>query len=266
MTERRRFSSREARDEVVAAGHRLLLERGVEAGLGRVTLQDAVSESGVPRASAYRAFSTGEGDPQDVFRLAVVTKLIESIEPDVSGVLDVIAPAIMNPSETPEERAVALREIVRLWTDGNLQTSLADSGLRALDAIAVAATVDPIGSAPVLESVRRSHERSHQAFLPLYKSLIDMFGLRLRPGLSIERLASMFRASMAMAQTEWILQPTHRYTSRPTGVDGTLVEWTFVGIVIEGLVLACFESDPDAVVKTDLSSWLSSSSTSSSSS
>ncbi|MGI9594947.1 MAG: hypothetical protein ACR2QK_02230, partial [Acidimicrobiales bacterium] len=62
---RKRFSADEARTALLDAGLELLDEKGLESGLARVTLSDAVTRSGVPRPSAYRVFSKGEFDPQE---------------------------------------------------------------------------------------------------------------------------------------------------------------------------------------------------------
>jgi hypothetical protein len=43
---------------------------------------------------------------------------------------------------------------------------------------------------------------------------------------------------------------------RPTGDDGQLETWTQRSLNLEGLILTCFEPDPEAEVSADLSTWL----------
>ena len=42
---------------------------------------------------------------------------------------------------------------------------------------------------------------------------------------------------------------------RPTGPGGAVQPWSHAAILVEGLVLATFEADPDAAVSADLDTW-----------
>lgn len=251
-----RLSSREVRQATVAAGKELLMKHGTDLGVGRVSLQAAVDAAGVSRASAYRAFSSDDADPQESFRLAVVTALIESVEPRVGDVMEAIAPVLMQPNDTPAQRAMVLREIVRVWTARNLAGVVEDRTLKLIDAITAALVSDPQRDETTFITLKASNERSMEAFMPLYQAMMETFGMRPRAGTSLAQIASMFRATIAMSIQEWSLELTNRSFHRPTGPHGEVQEWTLPGIIIEGIILTCIESDPDAKVRTDLTQWL----------
>ncbi|MEL6983451.1 MAG: hypothetical protein AAFO29_13580, partial [Actinomycetota bacterium] len=75
---RQRLSHEQAKAALLEAGRQLLVERGLDIGLGLVTLNAAIVESGVPRASAYRVFEREDADPQVAFRTELLVSYIES--------------------------------------------------------------------------------------------------------------------------------------------------------------------------------------------
>ena len=112
---------------LIAAGRDLLRERGLAPGLGRVTLNDAIERSGIPRSSAYRLYGGlygGNEGPLESFRLALLESLIDDHLNRV-GQHDEFRTVIAEEAsrfDTADsaELALALREVIRRGIAANV--------------------------------------------------------------------------------------------------------------------------------------------------
>ena len=116
---KRKFTRDQARHALLVAGREMLGEVGLSGGVGRVTLAEAISRSGVPRPSAYRVFGETELDPQQAFHeelIIDVTEIgpavdIESLAEPVRSVLAEVES--IGVAATPDDLTWYLREVVR---------------------------------------------------------------------------------------------------------------------------------------------------------
>ncbi len=256
-----RLSLQETRDRLLCAGRDMLLEFGLENGIRGISLAEAIERSGVSRTSAYRVFTDGDVDPQENFRGQVVLHAVETMEVDSSMVAVVFAQLSGSQFDnTPVGQAMEMRELIRRWSAAALESNLANTPLRAVEAIMHVVALSQSSDPQIVDAVRLSLARSHEVFLPLYQLTIERYGLRFRPGFNVSYLTALLSGVAGMAMTEWPVREETREVVRPTGPGGSDQVWTATGVLAESVALLVLEPDPDAsddVVSADLSSWIS---------
>lgn len=256
---RQRLSHDEARAALLAAGQKLLVERGLDSGLGLVTLNAAIVESGVPRASAYRVFDRDDLDPQVAFRTDLLITYIESdplskrraaaqaITEDVLEALD---------TDDPIDLATALREAVRLGFAGNVVSLVDDPNWRIIGPSWAATALTDWAPDDLVEAHREADRASVRYLVPMYKEVAAACGLLLRPEMDWTSFALLANSTAVSATFYVKYHPELRSITRPTGPGGEDQPWSHAAVLIEGLVMTSFMADPDAAVSADLSSWL----------
>jgi len=257
MERKERLSVRETRAALIESGCDLFLEPRTDWALGRITLSEAINRADVSRASAYRAFTEEEGEPQDAFRLAVLLEVIARTVIDTSVVAETLAS--LDPQEfapDPDGQAAELREIIRRWTNTNLQDNLNNDLVRAVDVTRALISLAPDPDPEILRAVKHSLERSQQGFQPYMEALAERYGVRPRSWTSLEQVQRIFVSLTAMAMMEWEMDESTRVIMRPTGPNGEMREWTLSGTLIESLCLIAIEPDPTAEVSANIRSWL----------
>lgn len=253
---RKRYTRDEARAAVLAAGLELLVERGPSAGLQRVSFAQAITRSGVPRPSAYRAFRHAECDPQQHFRDELAMQVIERSDlSDVSATMERIAPLCAEAERddvTSEELTALLREVVRVAA-ATFPSSMADEPYLHAYITLVAASRGFEGG--LTTAMRKAETEATVRSVEFYRPLANLFGIRLKPGWNWE----MFAAAVASIEAGDYLMggilPHQGPVERPTGPSGELQEWTVPATLVEGLVVVAFEPNPRMVVSADPSAW-----------
>jgi hypothetical protein len=257
MERKERLSVRETRAALIESGCELFLEPRTDWGLGRISLGDAIGRSEVSRASAYRAFADDKGEPQDAFRVAVLLEVISRTVIDTSIVGEVLSG--LDPSEFGSDadgRAAELREVIRCWTNRNLESSLENDLVRAVDICRAVVGLSPEPDPDILDAIRHAIDRSRNEFVPYLEAMGGRYGVRPRQWTNFDQLQRIFIAVTAMAMVEWTLDETTRVMVRPTGPNGADREWSLSGTIIESICLLLIEPDPDADVPANLASWL----------
>lgn len=252
-----RLSVRETRAALIDSGCQLFLEPRTDWGLGRISLGEAISRSAVSRASAYRAFSEDQADPQESFRLAVLLEVISRTLIDTSVVGEVLAGLDPNEFENDADgMAAELREVIRRWTNLNFFANLDNELVRAVDVVRSVVGLSPDPDPQILAAVQHALERSRIEFHPYLQAFSERYGLRPRPWTNLDQIQRMFVSITAMAMIEWTIDETTRVIMRPTGPDGEDREWSLNGTVIEGICLNMLEEDPEAELSADIQTWL----------
>ena len=125
-----------------------------------------------------------------------------------------------------------------------------------MDALNYVAALSSAPDEEMLGALRNLQDKAHAQFGPLFKSIVEGYGLRFRDGFDLTLLTTLMRAISGIAVVEWQIHPDSRETMRPTGPKGAEQSWSLSGITIEGLALVALEPDPDAaVVAADISTW-----------
>jgi len=256
--ERKYRKAADSKALLIQAGRELLAERGLAPGLSRVTLNDAIERSGIPRSSAYRLYSGGPG-PLESFRLA----LLESISSDhLAGAhrWDSVTAAIEAhvgdfDSDEPERMALALREIIRAGVAISIRDWIESMGFYVVASSMVAASSPGPENDADVEVLRSGEDQLVESLVPILRSIADLAGLRLRTGLTWDSFVRIITSAIDGIALRHVVDPVLMSIERATGPDGSMQEWTSAAIILESLVFAHSEADPKRTNSADLSVW-----------
>ena len=258
LRKRPRLSQDQARAALLDAGKRLLVGRGLDTGLGLVTLNDAIVESGVPRASAYRVYAVDDADPQVAFRTELLTTYLEGDPLDSRrSAAQSLTEAALGAVEVTDEAELAylLREVIRVGMSDNFESLMSDPNWKVIGpSMAVTALTD---WAP--DDLVAAHQSAittgTSEFIPLYEAGASRSGLTLREPFTWEQFAIMASSSTTAATFFSKYFPDLNKLSRPTGPGGEMQDWTHSAVLVEGLARTMFVARPDAEVSADLTAW-----------
>lgn len=252
---------RRAADSIVqllAAGRELLDERGLAPGLGRVTLNDAIERSGIPRSSAYRLYQGGDG-PLESYRVALLSDVTEDFVSTAERfeALESILVASRTKVDEPDPRALgaALREVIRVGIDANVMTWAKSTEWQAVSSAIIASASDGEANVADREMLTAGILRLVRGVLPLYRDMARLGGLRLRDGVDWDEFARVTSAAVEGVAIRHVVDPDLLAISRPTGSQGEQQRWGAAAIIFEALFVSYFTADPEAAVSADLSCW-----------
>lgn len=258
LQKRQRLPREEAREALLDAGRQLLIERGLDTGLGLVSLNDAIVKSEVPRASAYRIFASDELDPQDTFRLELLISYIDA-DPmeERRKAFDEIADLALSMlrSDDPEQLALDLREVLRVAFAGQFAPITDDPNWRVVGPSWAGAALNEWTPPALIEAHRRANVILVDEITRFYRAVADAAGIRLRAGFTWEEWVLMAHLTTLTDSFATRYHPELKAIMRPTGPGGELQPWTQSAVLVEGLVRTAAEPDPDAPVSADLSVW-----------
>lgn len=255
---RRRLSHDEAKAALIDAGKRLLVDRGLDIGLGLVTLNAAIVESGVPRASAYRVFDRDDVDPQVAFRIELLISYIES-DPlakrreAAQAITDDTIAALQ--SDDPAVLAQALREAIRISFAGRVTDLTEDPDWQIIGPSWAATALNEWAPDDLVRAHREADLNSVRYFVPFYRLVSQACGMMLRPEMDWDTFALLANSTAAAGSFYVRYHPELRAIVRPTGPNGEDREWSHAAVLVEGLALTSFVPDPEAPVSADLSVW-----------
>lgn len=243
------------------AGLELLDERGLGSGLARVTLHDAIVRSGVPRPSAYRVFSNGDFDPQEEFRTALLVHLLGEVSPTLAATAGFTAARKVLEEEQeryasgdPDALAYILREMVRVSTETIWSFVTPRTG--AYFATVLSLVIDDDPYPPLVEAHRTLYRNGLKRNGEFYSEMLDVFGLRLRPGLDFHQFSSSFALLVSQVWDGNLSFGAEPTIELPTGPGGEKRPWTPLGLSCVGLILVTVEADPRAIVSARIGAWL----------
>lgn len=256
--ERKYRKAADSKAQLIAAGRELLAERGLAPGLSRVTLNDAIERSGIPRSSAYRLYSGGPG-PLESFRLA----LLEAISNDhmnrentwgpINEVIDEHKEGLE--SGDPKRLATALRQIIRVGVQENLNGWIESTGWYVVASSMVAASSPGAEAEADIELLRTGENHLVDSIMPIYEATAKMVGLRPRAGTSWEQFARIVSGCLDGLALRNAVDPSLNEILRPTGPNGEMQTWTAAAVVFEALLVSYAEPDPGAPASADLTGW-----------
>lgn len=259
---RTRMTAGEARAALLQAGRDLLADRGAHADPLGIDLASAVTKSGVSRSTAYRIYGDGSDSTRVTFTRDLVASLIED---GFAAELDLLRQATSeiierNPAVfetgTPAELAAVLREVVRVGTAVNFDAVTTDERFWLYCAsLASAGNLDPTpdDDSPLPTALREAE--SPGRMVGFYRDMCELFGLRLKPGWTYERLEALSITLVIGNGLRHRVNPLLVDIPRPTGPDGAEQMWTASAVMFEGLILLALEMNPRYVAAADISTW-----------
>ena len=235
------------------------MERGLDSGLGLVSLNDAIVESEVSRASAYRAYAGDDADPQVAFRAELlVTYIREDPLEERRRTAELISSETLKVIDTddPVQLVHGVREILRLSYAGRIHSLADDPDWKIVGPSWAATALSDHAPRELVDAHRDGVVASAMYYVPLFQQMAVLGGLRLRAGLDWRTYALLSTSTVITASFFAGYHPELRAIMRPTGPGGELRPWSHAAVLVEGLVLSSFEPDPDAAASVDLGLWL----------
>lgn len=244
----------DTREQLVEAAAASLLTRGVEIGLGQITLSAAIEATGISRASAYRSLADDDLDPQEFLRREVIVRVLNrdsrgathrAIADAVAEVLEAEATALE--SADVGERTRAVRSLIRAGGAASYH-AVAASTERAILIAAYGALSSQAEHAPQWQkSALADGEREiARLFSELYSGLSLLVGYELRSEYTLSQFATAAAGLVeGISMRAGVSNDTDGLV-RPTGRGGAPEEWTLFAVAFEGLYCQFFRpASPD---------------------
>lgn len=252
----------EVRSKLIAAGGELLLERGVDLGLGEVALSDAIKRAGVTRSTAYRSLAHDELAPQAVLHRALMHNLLsrytqgdnrEPIQDAIADELESHAAALAD--GTTQERTWALRSIIRVGANYSYQNVI-DSPERSILTAMYGALRSSTGGSDWRHDALTEGERSlNTVFSNLYGGLAALFHHRLRRPYTMDQFTAAGASLLEGMAMRHGFNDELVMIDRPTGPDGSAEQWTLYAIAFEAMFMGMFEPEDLANPFADLHTY-----------
>ncbi|MDQ6656625.1 MAG: hypothetical protein M3Z00_00060 [Actinomycetota bacterium] len=214
---------------LIETGIGMLLERGTTAGVSHIRLQEVVRRAGLTTGAAYRLWAD-----QDAFHhdLAVGAASWRGDEP-VANTLKRIGALI--------EARAPLMEVIRQGSQAHVEgfhdEDTDSQGRPRSFLVALALRATSASWVDLRDASVARHADSVSDFARLYGQLMDTYGLRMRPPLTLEQ----FTLAMAALGEGFALQAIqgvdHPRIRRP-GPAGVGDDWTLFGLAVWSLVEA----------------------------
>lgn len=225
-----RRSASETRELLIQTGIELLMERGVVAGVSHIRLKEVVAQAGLTTGAAYRLWDNQDHFHRDLavaatqwrdeapmaVTLRAVRPLVEAKAPMVDVIRAAAAAHIVGVSRRPEPVEP---------DDPRPPPFLTSVALRA------STCTDPELRAANL----KRHRDQVNPYIDLYQFLMDLYGRRLRPPLTIEHFANTLAAlgeGFALQINEGEVHPVLAVEHD----DGECHEWTVFGLAVQAIV------------------------------
>jgi len=243
----------EVRVKLIAAGTKLLFERGAELGLSRIALGDAISEAGVSRSSAYRSLAHSDLTPQAVLNQQVLTQLLGRYGGNTST--DAIAGAVAEEFErhsavvadgSVQERTALLRSLIRIGANRSF-IDIIESPERAL----LTAVYGSLQSSREPADWRHAALRQGEAnltsmFSDLYSGFSEIFDYEVRSPFTMRQLVAIGASLVEGLAMRHGFNDEIRMVDRATGPGGAIEEWSLFAIAFENLfVTMCEPRNPE---------------------
>lgn len=243
-----KFKSEAAREALLDAGWEILVERGLVPGLDRVTLQESIARSGVPRTTAYRVFAGPEGALRG-FHDALLARIQFGLDAESS--FELVADLLAESADIIEgddgvAKAGLFREMIRIGFNDRLERLSPTPAWRAYISTIAAMKFGGSGSAP--SEAADAGDR----FVPLFQAMGEIFGFRPRSGLEWRTFAGVLVAAVDGSAIRMLEDPGFDSIDFMDGSDRL---WNGASIIALSLFLVWCEPDPEAETPADLATW-----------
>lgn len=242
-----KYPPAEVRARLIDVAIARLHSSGIRGGLDAVILDEAISESEVPRGAAYRMWQADGVSPQDAYRTAVILELLSM--PATEGLPATREFALAELERHAEQMASGdprlveqvAREMMRTVGEFNFRNLDESVDWHIYTALRTAAHTRPDTPAGVLDVLRRGEEYLIDRYAEFYDEMTVLFGLRLREPYTMQEFsAAIYAANEGLAGRS--ARTYRRYgIPRPTGPNGEMQDWTLLSVVFEALVDQFFD-------------------------
>lgn len=257
--------SRDPGARVIAAAVEQIREHGVAVSLDRISLEDAIVASGVPRATAYRRWPSKREFLREVLVQVVRQTHLDPETDDDLATLRGLVQAHRGEFGTPEGRRTFVVESLRVAADSDYRRLAGSRQWR--DHLALRATCDSLPAGELRDVVTAELAHAERAFAgrraTVYARLPGVLGYRLVPWLDTEAGFSVMAAAAGALITGLVVRPglirdpTFRAQAFGSSVEA---DWTTESYSLAALILSYLEPDPHvdwtpARVASALDAW-----------
>ncbi|MEE9414804.1 MAG: hypothetical protein V3V01_05920 [Acidimicrobiales bacterium] len=250
----------DVRSRLIAAATQALLSSGIEIGLSQIKLSEAISATGIARATAYRALAHDEREPQDELQQAVMlgllTRKAREESYDVAGIALQHEVAVQQhnvESSDVADRTRALRAFIRVGCEASYREVVSSRERSILMSFygSIASQGDEV-SPHRLSALRQGEQEVERLFVGIYANIAGRFGYSLRSDYTMEQFATAVVGLIEGLGVRAPVSPHLEDIARPTGPDGSIEQWTLFGVAFEGLFTAFFEPQSPESPAADL--------------
>lgn len=242
----------DARDRVVDAAVSALRTRGITVGLEGISLEQAIADSGVSRATAYRRWPN-----RQEFTREVLIRVVHAarLEPESGPEIEQIRALLHERREelaTQAGRRTAIVEALRISTAADHERLASSQEWR--DYLALRLTCNGLTDPDLRSSLTKELRETEEGFVRhrarVYARLPSLIGYRLRIPLPEQEALTLLAETMGALMTGLVLDASTgvqrpAFTARALDSD-IEAEWTPASYALTASLLAQMEPDPQA--------------------
>ncbi|MGO1590983.1 MAG: TetR/AcrR family transcriptional regulator [Ancrocorticia sp.] len=242
----------DARDRVVDAAVRSLRTRGISVGLEGISLEDAIKDSGVSRATAYRRWpNRAEFTREVLIRVVRAAQLEHEAQPEIEQ-LRTLLEHHRDSHGAATNRHTLIVEALRISTGADHQRLASSQEWR--DYLALRLTCGGLTDPDLRTALTRELRATEQEFIRhrtrVYSHLPILTGYRFRIPLPDQEAFALLAETMGALMTGLVLDASTGVQSDPFSARAfgseTEAEWTPASYALTSALLAQMEPDPQA--------------------
>src|SRR5690625_408622 len=246
------MTRQDARDRVVDAAVARLHQRGVSVALDGISLEEAITDSGVSRATAYRRWPN-----RTEFLREVLVRTVRAVrlEPETREDLEAIRAVVRDQADhldTEAGRRTVVIESLRIATQADHRRLATSRQWR--DYLALRVTCEGLPDAELRQSLTQELAAAESAFVrhraEVYSRIPEVLGYRLTTPVPGDEGFVLMAEVMGALMTGLILhqstaaQPA-TFTARAFGSQ-VAAQWTTASYALTAMFLTYLQPDPEA--------------------
>jgi hypothetical protein len=243
----------DVRSKLIHAGINLLGARGVELGIGDITLSDTIAEAEVTRSTAYRSLADDELSPQSVLQREILIYLVagytrgdtrQEIEDAITTEVD--RQRTVFESGTCRERTAAMRSVIRLGANTSY-LGVIDNPERAI----LTAVYGSVRSSPNPPDWRHKALTDGELgltamFKDFYLGLTVLFDYRVKDPFTMDQFTVAGASLLEGIAMRHEFNDQVKSMSQRQNLDGEPEDWTLFAVAFEALIIGmCEPANPD---------------------
>lgn len=215
----------ETRQLLLETGLRCLYERGTSVAVTHIRLGDVATAAGLTTGAAYRCWENQEAFHHDLAVAAVGRRHRASIASTVEGIRALV------------DRRAPWREVVRVGAGTELDTFADDKSFVTAIALRACSPYDE----DLERAGRERLETAVASFAELYRTLLELYGRRMRPPFTLHQLTMAIAALSEGFVLQALSGADHPSVERDVADEGVGRDWTLFACAVEAVVDAFTE-------------------------
>lgn len=222
-----------------------LLANGTSFGVDAIRIDRVLVLAEVPRGSAYEAWEHPDRTPQENLRHATVLHLLKSTTANNAGPTREMALELLanlsddiNSGDLDRKRW-ARDEVIRAVAFFN-HDRLNSEMWRLYTGLVAAANTAPVPDPEILAAIEEGHDRLVASYVELIKEFADIFGMKVKPGVTVEH----FVLAIIALNDGLSNHATSAFSPPKQEVVVEKVDWNLYGIACQALADGFFTMEP----------------------